>query len=105
MPELDNRGKHLRYKGKPLVRENNIMCYGDMDDDYILFMMILSNKTMETPNGKKEEVPDMVLTQVLGREPGKPGHTKIVKQWTKNGLCDALDVGIVTLDRLNSKGE
>ena len=105
MPELDNRVKHLMYKGKPLVRENNIMCYGDMDDDYILFMMILSNKTMETPNGKKEEVPDMVLTQVLGREPVKPGHTKIVKQWTKIGLCDALDVGIVTLDRLNSKGE
>lgn len=106
MPEFENKkGSYLMYKGKPLVRENNIICYGDVKDEYILFIMILSNKTVETPDGKKEEVPDAVLAQVLGKEPGKPGHSKIVKQWNKNGLYDALDIGIITLDRLNAKGE
>lgn len=102
MPEIKNgKGKYLMYKGKPLVRENNIICYGDMKDEYILFLMILSNKTIDTPSGPKE-VPDAILVQVLGREEGKPGHSKIVKQWQKNGLYDALDIGIVTLDRLKA---
>ena len=41
MPEIkDGKGKYLMYKGKPLVRENNFICYGDMEDEYILFLMI-----------------------------------------------------------------
>ena len=100
MPEIkEGKGKYLMYKGKPLVRENNFICYGDMEDEYILFLMILSNKTVETPAGS-QEIPDNILVQVLGKEPGKDGHTKIVKQWQKNGLYDALDIGIVTLGRL-----
>lgn len=102
MPEIKNgNGKYLLYKGKPLVRENNIICYGDTEDDYILFLMILSSKKLETPSGE-QEVPDAILVQVLGREPGKEGHTKIIKQWQKNGLYAALDIGIVTLDRLKA---
>ena len=102
MSEIKNgKGKYLMYRGKPLVRENNFICYGNMEDEYILFLMILSNKTLATPGGS-EEIPDMILVQVLGKEPGKPGHTKIIKQWNKNGLYDALDIGIVTLDRLNT---
>ena len=103
MPEIkDGKGSYLVYKGKPLVRENNIICYGDMDDEYILFLMIISEKEVDN-NGVKTNVPDLILTQVLGKEPGKQGHTKIVKQWQKNGLYDALDIGTVTLDRLNSE--
>ncbi len=102
MPEVKNgKGNYLMYKGKPLVRENNFICYGDMEDEYILFLIILSSKTIETSTGA-EEIPDAILVQVLGKEEGKKGHTKIVKQWNKNGLYDALDIGIVTLDRLNA---
>ena len=105
MPEFENgKGKYLMYKGKPLVRENNFICYGDMEDEYILFLMILSQKTMETPKGP-QEVPDMILVQVLGKEPGKPGHTKIAKQWNKNGLYEALDIGIVAMERLNAEAK
>ena len=75
-----------------------------MEDEYILFLMILSQKTMETPKGP-QEVPDMILVQVLGKEPGKPGHTKIAKQWNKNGLYEALDIGIVAMERLNAEAK
>ena len=31
-------GKYLMYRGKPLVREKNVICYGNMSDKYVLFM-------------------------------------------------------------------
>jgi hypothetical protein len=41
-PSLKN--KFTLYRGKPLVRANNMLCYGDMRDKYIVFMMILTTK-------------------------------------------------------------
>lgn len=83
-------GEYLIYKGKPLVREKNVICYGNMTDKCYLFMMILSTKKV----GDKE-VPDNILTQVLttGDNP------KIIKQGTKSGLYDAFDIGTIWLER------
>ena len=44
-------GKYLMYKGKPLVREKNAICYGSMEDKYILFLIILTNKKKPVPIG------------------------------------------------------
>ena len=81
---------------------NNRIASIDVLRGITIFLMILSEKEVDN-NGVKTKVPDLILTQVLGKEPGKEGHTKIVKQWQKNGLYDALDIGTVTLDRLNSE--
>lgn len=83
-------GKYLMYKGKPLVREKNVICYGNMADKYYLFMMVLTTKKVGN-----EEIPDNVLVQVLttGANP------KIIKQGNKNGLHDAFDIGTVWLER------
>ena len=64
----------VMYKGKPLVREKNLICYGNMTDKYYLSMLILTNKTV----GDKE-VPNNILVQVLttGENP------KIIKQGNK----------------------
>ncbi len=91
---MDNKtpvnGKYIMYKGKPLVRENNIICYGDMEDEYYLFLMILTNKK---ENGI--EVPDKILVQILSTKE----KNKIIKQGEKSGLYDALDIGIIWLER------
>ena len=42
--KLPLEGQYLIYKGKPLVREKNVICYGDMTEKCYLFMMILTNK-------------------------------------------------------------
>ena len=47
MNEAERRkvsGKYLEYKGKPLVREGNTICYGDMAEKCILIMEIMSYK-------------------------------------------------------------
>ena len=32
------KGKYLTYRGLPLVREGNTICYGSMEDKYILYL-------------------------------------------------------------------
>lgn len=88
--KLPLEGKYLMYKGKPLVREKNVICYGDMTEKCYLFMMILTNKKIGDT-----EVPDQILIQVLttGENP------KILKQGNKSGLYDAFDIGTIWLER------
>ena len=83
-------GKYLMYNGKPLVREKNLICYGDMTDKYYLSMLILTTKVID---GK--ETPNNILVQILTT--GE--KTKIIKQVNKNNLYDAFDIGTIWLER------
>ena len=53
-------GKFLEYKGRPLVREDNTICYGFMEDPYVLQLTIMTTKMYHD-----REVPDKVLIQIL----------------------------------------
>ena len=82
-------GKYLVYKDRPLVREGNTICYGDMAEKYILILEIMSYKD-EAGN----KVPDKILVQVIdSKDP-----TKIIKQGAKEGLYDAFSIGVVWLE-------
>ena len=82
-------GKYLEYLDKPLVREGNTICYGDMSEPCILVLEIMSQKEV---NGKK--VPKDIFIQVIdSKDPNK-----IIKQGKKEGLHDAFSVGLVWLD-------
>jgi hypothetical protein len=94
-------GKYLMYRGKPLLREANQICYGDMEDEYMLYLLILSNKTIQVGE-KKVEVPDRIIVQILKNDPSILGYERIVKQFDKNGLYDAFQTGLIWLDRLNN---
>lgn len=81
-------GKYLMYKGKPLVREKNVIVYGDMEDKFYLFLMILTEKDVGGTT-----TPDSILIQVLDTD------GKIIKQGQKNGLYNAFDIGTIWLER------
>ena len=96
------KGKYLIYRGLPLVRENNMICYGSMKDKYVLYMMILSDKDVTAPNGSaKISVPDKIIGQIVSTDPKCMGPDKIVKNFEKNGLYDAFDMGVAILERYN----
>ena len=83
-------GEYLYYKDKPLVREGNTICYGDMNESCILILEIMSY----VKNDKGEEVPGKILIQIIdSKDP-----TKIIKQGMKKGLHDAFSIGLVWLD-------
>jgi len=96
-------GQNLFFRGKPLLREGNTFCYGSMSDKYVLFMMVLSNKTVKDESGKDIEIPDKIILQVLSTDTSLPPHERVVKQFDRNGLFDAMDIGLIWLDRLNGK--
>ncbi len=90
---MENRdlvgGKYLEYKGKPLVREGDTICYGDMEDKFILILEIMSHK--KTENG---ELPDKILIQVVESK----NQSNIVRQGSKSGLYDAFSLGVIWLE-------
>ncbi|MDD4772772.1 MAG: hypothetical protein PHZ09_04120 [Eubacteriales bacterium] len=96
--QIIDKDKYLTYLGKPLVREKNAMCYGDMTDKYILFMIILSADMAE---GTAYEAPSKILVQILSTDTTKPSHERVVKQFEKNNLYDAMDIGLIWLNKLN----
>ncbi len=82
-------GKYLEYLDKPLVREGNTICYGDMSEKCILVLEIMSYKDVD---GK--QLPKDVFIQVIdSKDPNK-----ILKQGKKEGLYDAFSMGLVWLD-------
>ncbi len=84
-------GKYLEYKGRPLVREGNTICYGDMSEKCILILEIMSYSESDG-----EKLPDKILIQVIdSKDP-----TKIIKQGQKSGLYDAFSIGVVWLERI-----
>lgn len=92
--ELD-KNQYVIYKGLPLVREADTIYYGDLNDKYLLVLNVITKK----PNGE----PDMIMVQICHTE----NRNKIVsgKQAFKNGLYEALDLGIAWLEHLNKDGE
>jgi hypothetical protein len=82
-------GKYLEYLDKPLVREGDTICYGDMNEKCVLILEIMNYKEVD---GKK--VPKNILIQVI--DPKDPN--KIIKQGSKEGLHDAFSMGLIWLD-------
>ena len=83
-------GAYLEYQGKPLVREDNTIIYGDLNND----SCVLALEIMSYVGEGEERVPDKVLIQILdAKDPNK-----IIKQGDKKGLHDAFALGITWLD-------
>ena len=82
----------LEYKGRPLVRKDNEIYYGDLSDKYHVFMMVMA----EAPSSKGAEVPSLIMVQLMPRDGKTPE-----KQTVSKSLSDALDTADIWLDRYN----
>jgi len=87
----------MEYKGKALVREGNHICYGNMADKALLYLLVTSTKKFG-----KHDIPDKILIQIISTDTTLPFHKRILKQGEKNGLFDAFDIGMAWLDRHNA---
>ncbi|MBO7389142.1 MAG: hypothetical protein J6T95_01350 [Oscillospiraceae bacterium] len=87
-------GKTLMYKGRPLMRKDNIIYYGSMQDPYIIFIQI-----SETKKVGDLDVASKVSVQLQRTDPNVRSRDRIVKSSEKNGLYQAMDVGAIWLER------
>ncbi len=81
--------EYTTYCGKPLVKNGNIICYGNPSKKAVLILTVLTTKDF---HGK--EIPDMIFVQVQDTRNGE-----ILKQSEKFGLYEALDLGKVWLQK------
>lgn len=85
-------GEFLEYKGRPLVRKDDDLYYGDLAQYYVK-MMIMTEKASGKNN---ENIPDSIAVQLFA--PGKPFPEK---QISAKGLSDAFETAAAWLDRYN----
>ena len=84
----------LTYKGKPLMRKDNVVYYGSMADSHIVMLQILETKKV---NG--EDIASKVSVELQLTDPNARARDRIVKKSEKDGFYTAFDVGCVWLKR------
>ena len=84
----------LMYKGRPLMRKDNLIYYGSMADSHIVMLQIL-----ETKKVNDQDIASRVSVQLQLTDPAARSRDRIVKKGEKDGLYTALDLGCVWLER------
>lgn len=88
----------LTYKGRPLMRKDNMIYYGSMSDSHMVMLQVLETKDVNGLN-----VATRVSVQLLLNDPAARPRDRVVKKSEKDGLYTALDVGCVWLNRALAK--
>jgi len=87
----ENKGAVLTYKGKPLVRKDNVICFGDAaSDKYILTLTV-----KETKNERGLDVASKVLILIQSTD---INSQEIVKFAEKDTLYEAFEIGEIWLE-------
>ena len=84
----------LMYKGRPLMRKDNLIYYGSMADSHIVMLQILESKKQGDV-----DVATRVSVQLQLTDPAVKSRDRIVKKSENDGLYTALDFGCVWLER------
>lgn len=90
----EKKEKILTYKGKPLVRSGTTIYYGDMSDEYVAMLQVLSSKKVGD-----EDVADRVSVQILSTNEDLRPKERILKKTEKSGLYEALNIADIWLGR------
>ena len=86
--------KVLMYKGRPLMRKDNLIYYGSMADSHIVMLQILESKKVGDA-----DIATRVSVQLQLTDPNARSRDRIVKKSEKDGLYTAVDFGCVWLER------
>lgn len=84
----------LTYRGRPLMRKDNLIYYGSMADSHIVMLQVLESKEQNGVN-----LATKVSVQLQLTDPNLKARDRVVKKSEKDGLYTALDVGCVWLER------
>ena len=84
----------VMYKGFPLIRKGREIIYGNMSDEMVTRMQIMS-----THKVNELEVADKVKVLLTLTEPNVDASKMIVKSCDRQSLYEALDIAFVWLTR------
>lgn len=92
--------KLLTFRGKPLVRSENTLYYGDMTDPYVVVLQVIDNRAFEDM-----QLPTKVSIQLLSTDESLPLLKRIKKNSEKNTLYDAINIASIWLERILEDGD
>ena len=95
---MAKKNAFLTYKGKPLVRKDNMIYYGDPAEPFVVILTITGTKAFHDM-----QVADRVIVQLVSTDPDARPRDRIVKKGEKRGLYNAMDIGTVWLERALTK--
>ena len=84
----------LMYKGRPLMRKDNMVYYGSMADSHIVMLQVLETKKLNDT-----DIATRVSVQLQLTDPSVRSRDRIVKKSEKDGFYTALNLGCVWLER------
>ena len=84
----------LQYKGRPLMRKDNMIYYGSMADSHIVMLQILETKKVQDT-----DIATRVSVELQLTDPNARAKDRIVKKSEKDGFFTALELGSVWLTR------
>lgn len=90
----EKKEKFLEYKGKPLVRVDNAIYYGDINEPYVVYLTIKNQTEL-----KDIKLSEKVMIQLISTDESLAPKERIIKSSEKNGLFNALDLGAAWLER------
>ena len=86
--------KVLMYKGRPLMRKDNLIYYGSMADSHIVMLQILESKKVGDA-----DIATRVSVQLQLTDPDLKSRDRVVKKSEKDSLYAAMDVASIWLER------
>ncbi|MDR0222524.1 MAG: hypothetical protein LBI38_03170 [Oscillospiraceae bacterium] len=89
-------GKNFTYKGYTLVRKGNEVYYGNMSDEYVSKIDILSTKKV-----KNLEIAEKVKVQLLPTDTENLDLTKMKPAAVRGSLYEAVEVAHTWLGKAN----
>ena len=95
MAAKKEKNEELMYKNRPLVRRDNVLYYGYIDDAFIVKIT-----EDETEKVGEVELGTKVTVQLTTNNTQLKDKERIIRQSKKAGLYDALDIGVVWLEEV-----
>ena len=84
----------LTYKGFPLVRHVDVIYYGNMTDDYVVMLQILSKTKVNDM-----DVANKIKVYQMSTDLSLPPNKAVTKTSEKESLYEALDLANAWLSR------
>ena len=84
----------LMYKGRPLMRKDNMIYYGSMADSHIVMLQVL-----ETKKQGDLEIATKVSVQLQLTAANLKSRDRIVKKSERDSLYAAMDIASIWLER------
>ncbi|MDR2908483.1 MAG: hypothetical protein LBU86_01185 [Oscillospiraceae bacterium] len=88
--------KPLIFRGKPLIRNGNVIYYGDMADEYVAMLQIFDTAAFEDL-----KLPSRVSVQIVSTDPELSPKDRIIKKAEKANLYDAINIASIWLERVH----